>query len=159
MTRPYLESVAASNSSMGGLVMPSGTAAAPDKWELLELGDCDQGYQPIARFPDRRVQDHLVELVLSRELDPGRVQPPPQYLGVLGPPPGQPAYQLIPRGRCEEDEQRLRHRRPHLPRALELDLEQHRDVRGEMLFNRRTRRAVAEAGERRVLEQRILRHQ
>src|SRR5438874_1095831 len=53
--------------------MPSGTAAAPDTLTLLqELGDSDQGYQPIARLPDRRVQDHLVELVLGGELDPGR---------------------------------------------------------------------------------------
>ena len=71
---------------------------------LQELGDSDQGYQPIARFPDRRVEDDLVELVFRRELDPGRIQAGADHAGVLGAPPGQPAYQLLPARRGEEDE-------------------------------------------------------
>src|SRR3954447_19064244 len=99
--------------------MPSGTAAAPDTLTLLqELGDSHQGYQPFARFPDRRIEDDLVELVLGGELDPGRIQASADHPRVLGAPPGQPAYQLVPARRGEEDEQRLRHRRPHLAGAL-----------------------------------------
>src|SRR3954470_22827480 len=107
---------------MGGLVMPSGTAAAPDTLVLqkmlpAELGDSDQGYQPIARLPDRRVEDHLVELVLGGELDPGRVEAGADERGVLGAAPGQPPYQLLPARRGEEDEQGRRHRGTHLAGA------------------------------------------
>ena len=50
---------------------------------LQELGDSDQGYQPIARFPDRRVEDDLVELVLGGQLDPCRVEPAADFFDAL----------------------------------------------------------------------------
>src|SRR5258708_1994836 len=106
MTRPYLVPVASSSSSMGGLVMPSGTAAAPDTLMLLqELGDSHQGYQPITRLTDRRIEDDLVELVLRGELDPGGVQAGADHPGVLGAASGQPADQLVPARRGEEDKE------------------------------------------------------
>src|SRR4051812_18374932 len=154
MTRLYLESVAASSSSIGGLVMPIGLATVPDNGgSLKRRSDLHQGYQPVGRRLEIVVDHHDVELVLRGHLDPGQVEPSPHALGVLRAAPGEPASQLVERRWCEEHEAGVRHRLTHQSGAPQLDLQQGGDTRRPPLPDRQLRRAVAVAGVRRVLEQ------
>src|SRR5829696_72814 len=93
MTSAYFELVRSSSSSMGGLVMPSGTATVPANWLLLP-GPGDrvryQGYQLLGRTLGRVVDDGHVELRLGRQLDAGLVEPSPPNLLRLGAPADQP---------------------------------------------------------------------
>ena len=75
------------------------------------------------------------------------------HLGGLGAAAGEPAHQLLPGGRGQEDQLGLRHHALDLPRALEVDLQQDGHAGGEPASTRRARRAVAVARELGPLEQ------
>src|SRR3954471_1312403 len=105
MTRLYLESVAASSSSIGGLVMPIGLATVPDTQDsqvTVLRSDLHQGYQPIGCRLDVVVDDDVVELVLRGHLDPGDVEPLADPLGVLGPAAAEPDGEVVERRWGEE---------------------------------------------------------
>src|SRR6478735_3137277 len=88
-----------------------------------------QGYQLVGSGVNFVVDDGDVELTLGRQLGPRGLEATlPLGLG-LGAPADEATYELLPRRRLEEDEQRLRHRLADLARALEVDL-QHRGVPG-----------------------------
>src|SRR5687768_10499980 len=113
MTRLYLESVAASSSSIGGLVMPIGLATVPATGgspSARKLTDLHQRYQPVRRRLEVVVDHQHVELVLRGHLDPREVEPAAHALGVLGAAGGEPPGELVERRRGEEDELGVRHR-------------------------------------------------
>src|SRR5437868_6736157 len=88
-------------------------------------GQAHQGYQPAPDGPDVVVDQHLVELRPRRELDPRGLEPTRDDVGRFGAAPDQPAYELVPARRLEEDEQRVRHGGADLARPVQLDLEEH----------------------------------
>src|SRR3954471_11504598 len=135
MTRAYLLSAATSRSSIGGLVMPSGDATVPatqcsssvglgEARPASALGGAPSAaghaerawheshalYEVVGGLVDVGVDDGHVELLLGRQLEPGVVEAALTLLGGLGPPADQPAHELLPRGRGQEDEQGARHR-------------------------------------------------
>jgi hypothetical protein len=59
------------------------------------------------------------------------LQPALDHLGRLGAPAGEPAHELLPGGRSQEDQQRVGHGLADLPGALEVDLQQDRLARLE----------------------------
>src|SRR5436309_2503808 len=71
-------------------------------------------YELVRGTVDVVVDDRHVELRSGRELEPRRVQTALPLLRRLGTPAHQPADQLVPRRRREEDEPRPRHRLPDL---------------------------------------------
>ena len=83
----------------------------------------------------------------------GRLQPALDHLGRFGAPPGEPAHQLLPGGRGQEHQLRVRHGLPDLPGALQVDLQEDRLTGLQPLQHRPPRRAVAVAGEFRPLQQ------
>src|SRR5436190_11506864 len=155
MTRRYLLSTTPSRSSIGGFVMPSG-AGLPATFCLPELSCAspeNQGYQLIAHVLDGRVDQGDVELRFGGQLGARLLQPPGDEPGRLGAAPVEPADKLIPRRRRQEDQQRARNRGTYLPRARHVDLEQHRNARGQLLLHRRARRAMPVADEAGPLQQ------
>src|SRR5580704_16145978 len=163
MTRPYLLSTTSSRSSMGGLMMPSGAevpatlclpcfggaarAASLARWGL------GQGYQLVADVLDGCVDERDVELAARGELDLSCLQPPPDDLGGLGIPAGQPADEFLPGRGGQEHEQRTGHGPAHLPRPGQVDLQQHRHARRQPFLNGRPRRAIPVSGKVRPFEQ------
>src|SRR6478752_7456237 len=88
-----------------------------------------QGYQLVGSGVNFVVDDGDVELALGGQLGPRGLEAAlPLGLG-LGAAADETAYELLPRRRLEEDEQRLGHRLAHLPGALQVDL-QHRRLAG-----------------------------
>ena len=77
---------------------------------------------------------------IGGQLDVGGPQPAGPLLGILGPATDQPALQFLPAGRREEHQQGLGHALANLPRALEVDLQQHRTTRRQMRLDRQLRR-------------------
>src|SRR5829696_2128958 len=156
MTSAYFELVRSSSSSMGGLVMPSGTATVPANWLLLP-GPGDrvryQGYQLLGRTLGRVVDDGHVELRLGRQLDAGLVEPSPPNLLRLGAPADQPPLQLLERRRRQEHELRVRHELAYLSHALQLDLEQGRPAGLQPVDDRLAGRPVPVAGVLGMLEE------
>ncbi len=102
-----------------------------------------QGYQLFARIVNFGVDQRDVELVLGGQLLARGPQPALPLLLRLGPPAHEPAHQLLPGRRLEEDEQRVGHALPHLSGPLEVDLQQRQPPGGERLLDGPARRAVA----------------
>ena len=73
----------------------------------------------------------------------GGGQAPLALLGPLGAAPDQAVDELVPRRRGEEDELGLGHRDPHLPGALEVELEEDRAAGGELALDGLAGGAVA----------------
>src|ERR1051326_6633419 len=118
ITRRYLLSTTSSRSSMGGLVMPSAvvlpaTMSLPSE-RRGPLLDRHQPYQLPAHVLDGRVHERDIELTAGFDLGPGRFQPPGDHLGRLGAAPGEPAHELVPRRRGEEDQEGVGNLPPHL---------------------------------------------
>src|SRR6478609_237193 len=135
MTSAYLEAARSSRRSIGGSVMPMGSATVPDTVAPVVEGggDCRSVYsrgqthqrdQLVRGAPDVVVDHHVVELGLGRHLDLGGREPPRALLRVLRAAADEPADQLLHRRRGEEHELGLGHRRPDLARALQVDLQQ-----------------------------------
>src|ERR1700722_7438996 len=172
ITRPYLLSTTWRRSSIGGLMIPSlagvhATRCLPEQRNGLyratmlpsgsgragrartrqcrvsvhQLGH-HQGYQLAAYIIDSGVDQGDIELAAGLELGPGGGEPPGDDVGGLGLPPGEPPDQLVPGRRCQEHQQRSWQRRPDLPRALDVDLQQCRDPGLEPLLDGRPRGAV-----------------
>src|SRR5215469_12436173 len=112
-----------------------------------------QGYQLLAHVLDRRVDKRYVELLAGLDLRGRQLQPAGDDLGRLGAPAGEAPYQLVPGGRGEEDQQRVRHRPAHLPGPGDVDLQQRRDARRDATGDGLTRRTVTVTGEAGPLEQ------
>src|ERR1017187_8493409 len=166
ITRPYLLSTTSSSSSMGGLIIPSSdgvpaTVCLPDRISVLSLGRRSrpgrlgrhQGYQLAADVPDGRVNERDIELGPGPQLDLGGFQPPPDHRLRLGLAGGQPAHQLVPGRRRQEDQERSRHRRADLAGAGHIDLQQRGHASPDLLGHRLARRAIAIPGEPRPLKQ------
>jgi hypothetical protein len=96
------------------------------------------------------VHDHVLPLVLGRQLALGHRQPAGDLLLVLGAAADQACSQRVERGRLDEHLHRLGERLAHLARALQLDLE-HEPILGPLELG--TQRAVAVAGVLRVFEE------
>src|ERR1700691_4202304 len=127
MTKAYLLSTLSSNSSIGGLVMPSGRAAVPDT-QCLISGRNEQGSRlPVSapatpksglrvghqlddlrgRIRYRASDDDRVELIHGAQLHAGYIQAPRDELGILSATPAKPALELLPRRRLQEHQQRI----------------------------------------------------
>src|SRR5215470_9141605 len=120
ITRPYLLSTTSSNSSMGGLIIPSSAGvpatvclplsarARADLSACAALGSQPsigrpirrlgrhQGYQLSADISDRRVDQRDVEFTLRAQFRSRRFQPLPDHLSGLGLPAGEPADEFLP---------------------------------------------------------------
>src|SRR5215469_18155451 len=83
-----------------------------------------QGYQLAGNVPDRRVNERDVELVARGQLDTRRLQPTAHRLRRLSVPADKAAFQLLPRRRGHEDQERTGDRGPDLPGARDVDLQQ-----------------------------------
>jgi hypothetical protein len=68
--------------------------------------------------------------VLGGQFYLGRRQPALDHLRRLGAPAGQPADQFRPAGRGQKNQQGVRHRGAHLPRAGKIDNQQGRHPGG-----------------------------
>jgi hypothetical protein len=79
----------------------------------------------LRHVPHVAVDQGHVELVLGGELLARVLEPATHQVGVLGAAPGEPADQLVPGRRGEEDQGGVGHRGPDLAGALEVDLEDH----------------------------------
>ena len=156
--------------------MPSGVAMVPDTlWPSDEGARVrEQGKRPIdeirtltpikatssrATSSTERVDERHVELRLGRQLDPGGRQPALDRPRRLGAAADEPAHQLVPARRRQEDQQRLGHRLADLPGALQVDLEQHGSPAARRSSTGAARGAVAVAGELGPLEQLAVRDQ
>src|SRR5688572_10071395 len=155
MTSPYLLLVRSSSSSIGGLVMPSGAGATPDTGgrapsslaavrgpaqdgpAARSLGGAavpgrsgrrrsQQSYQLVRGPADVVVHDDHVELPGGVELRLRQSQAALLDRGRLGAAAGQPVDQYGPRRWGEEDQLGIGVAGPHLPRTLQLDLEEGR---------------------------------
>src|SRR6478735_4549354 len=104
MTSAYLESARSSRRSIGGSVMPMGSATVPDTVAPVSRkgGDCrsvyrdrqaHQGDQLVRGAPHVVVDDDVVELGLRRHLHLGGREPARALLGVLGAAAHQAAHQ------------------------------------------------------------------
>src|SRR5690606_679016 len=153
MTSAYFESAFSSSSSIGGSVMPCGAATVPakgclrmtffmDRRASLPVAPPDDPDELVRGALDVVVDDHVVELVGRGELDARGVEPALTLLGPLRAAPYEPAHELVPAGRGEEHEPRLGHRRAHLPRALQVDLEHDLLPRRELLLDGTAQRPV-----------------
>src|SRR5580704_1254042 len=94
-------------------VLPSTGGLGGEK--LLTL--IDQGYQLAAYVLDGCVHQRYLALIGRREFFPGGRQPAFQHLGGLGAASGEPAHQLVPGGRGQEHQARIRRRMLDLARA------------------------------------------
>ena len=101
-----------------------------------------QRYQFLRGIVNFGVHDRHVELLLGGQLHPRRGEPALPLIRTLRPAALQPAYQLLPARRRQEDHERLRHRGLHLPGSLEVDLQQRRPSGVERLVHRGARGAV-----------------
>src|SRR5579875_3920633 len=146
ITNWYLLSTTSRSSSIGGLMMPS---AAPRVWvpatsclpPLLNGSLLHQGYQLAAHVRDGRVDQHDVELVGGGHLLLGDGEPARHHLGRLGAAAGEPAHQLFPGRRGEEDHAGVRYRALDLARPVHVDLQQGEEAGLEPFLDRRARRA------------------
>src|SRR4051794_38913385 len=100
------------------LVLPPSSLERPES-------NSHQVYDLTGRLLHVRVHDGVVELLLSVQLDARGLEAPLPLLVGLGAPAHEPADELLPRRRQQEDELRVREGAPHLPGALQVDLEQH----------------------------------
>ena len=149
-----------SSSSIGGLVMPSGATTMPDTGDLsVETGGRSVRSCAI-KATSRSATSWTVVLTSVTSNSPSaasstRAASSRRSIDLLRlrAAAGEPAYQLVPRRRGQEDQPRLRHRRADLARALQVDLEQYGHSGGEALQHRLARGAVAVAGELGPLEQ------
>ena len=78
------------------------------------------------------------------QLAPCGVEPAGLLGGVLRAATGEPAHQLIPRGREEKHQERVGHRGLHLAGTLDVDFEKHAAPGAQRLVHRASGRAVAE---------------
>src|SRR5918993_204986 len=106
-------------------------------------GSNHQGYQLLGRSVNFVVDDGDVELALRGQLGPRGLEPALPLGLALGAASDEPADELVPGRRLEEDEQRLRHRLADLPGALEVDLQHRRVAGGQRELDGGARCAVA----------------
>ena len=124
-----------SSSSMGGLVMPSGLATCLARDALQSDVGCSlwaqtqQDYQLVARLLDDSLTTTASNSAAAASSTSARSSRAARDVRRLGAAAGQPAHQLLPRRRREEHAERVGHHRAHLPRALQVDLEQRRLAR------------------------------
>src|SRR6478672_8654261 len=111
--------------------------------QLGGIGSNHQGYQLLGCSVNFVVHDGHVELALGGQLGPRGLEPALALGLALGATADEAAYELVPRRRLEEDEQRVGHRLAHLAGALEVDLEHRRVARGQREVDRAAGRAVA----------------
>jgi hypothetical protein len=83
----------------------------------------DQGYQVMHSLTYFAIHDDVVEFGLRGHLGPGRLESLCLLDGGLGAPADQPADEFIPGRRSQEDELGVRAADPHLPCALQIDLQ------------------------------------
>src|SRR6266700_4018262 len=96
ITSRYLLSTTPSNSSIGGLMMPSAPWVTATCESSLIYGANNQGYHLPADLIDGRVHERYVELTGSGELVPRRCQAALHDVGGLGAAAGEPADQFRP---------------------------------------------------------------
>jgi len=71
---------------------------------------------------------------------------------IHSPAAGEPADQFLPGRRGQEDQAGVGHAPPHLPRPLQVDLQEARNPGGQLLLKRLPRRSVLMAGELRPFQ-------
>src|SRR5438445_1614941 len=146
MTNEYLESTAASRSSIFGSI-----TGAPS----LRLGaGCLDDSSDLRRCAVEVVVHHdVIEPARLGPLPRGGLQTSCDPLVVLGSSSPEASLELLHRRRRQEDQDGARNAVPNLLGALHVDLEDHVSARGQLLVHERTGRSRSMIDERRPLEE------